>query len=73
MLICIFLEMQLFWCSKDEEHCLGRCTHWAPINSGKSPSVLAVWALLSVQWVLLMDKQQERLWKACVKMAVPCC
>lgn len=65
MLICVFLEMRwLFWSSQDEEHCWSCCAHCAPVNSEKSPSVLAVWGLLSVQWVLVMDKQRERLWKA---------
>lgn len=64
MLIHMFLKVWwLFWCSKDEEHCQGRCAHCSPKNSGKSP-VLALWGLLSVRWVLLMDKQGERLWKA---------
>lgn len=65
MLICISLEMWwLFWSSRDEEHCQGCCAHCTPMNSGKSPSVLAVWGLLCVQCVLVMDEQWERLWKA---------
>lgn len=59
MWICIFLDMWwLFGCSRDEEHCQECCAHCAPMNSAKSPSELAAnWGLLSVQWVLVMDKQ----------------
>lgn len=73
MLIYIFLEVWwLFWCSKDEEHCQGRCAHCSPKNSGKS-SVLALWGLLSVQWCWWWINSGRGCGRPVVKIAVHRC